>query len=341
MQPVNFEEICVRLKGAADLQRGADLSPELRAILLEIDDAVSGAGVEVFRRACDAVALTVAETSSPTAAGLLAVWIGASVEDGADPEATCEPILETFLKWSQTLETPPEDDEGEDEGGEDEESVVPEPDAETVLGLQFLGQALVAHLARAPDKRRWAAETPEIFDEFERIDFLSVGASWVLHLLKQRSGDLLVFDVIQEKGFLVRYENLTNCFHLFTLLQGALAGLAAGAETPDERVLDIARGAEFGDGHDHAWWHFGQGDVPTAKIGASVWGEAGPEEIACVDGMQALLLWPPILESRSWDAGFFSPILYASMPSVTLTKELSPAENHAWRARLGLEGAPF
>jgi hypothetical protein len=134
----------------------------------------------------------------------------------------------------------------------------------------------------------------------------------------------------------VRYSNITNCFHLFTLLQGALAGVMPDAQEVNADLLDMARGKSHGKGHDHAWWHYGQASSATPHLGSSVWGEAGPDSIGSVDGQQVLLLWPPILQSRGWDASFFTPILEQSPPSLEVIKVLSAADADAWWQRLGL-----
>ncbi len=49
-----------------------------------------------------------------------------------------------------------------------------------------------------------------------------------------------------------------------------------------------------------------------------------------------MLLWPPILGSRVWDAGFFGPALKAAPAEVKFIKTLSPEEVATWRQRIGL-----
>jgi hypothetical protein len=58
-------------------------------------------------------------------------------------------------------------------------------------------------------------------------------------------------------------------------------------------------------------------------------------EIPVVDGSQVLLAWPPILKSRTWDAGFFGPHLEAMRADAVLDRELSAAESQAWLENLG------
>lgn len=311
------------------MQRGLKPSDGLREAI----------GVFAKRPDCDPerVADALPGLESPAGAGFLGVWLGAGVEDGRAPERTGRQIVQTFLRWSGSLETPPEEED--DHEDEDRELDFPEPDEEVVAGLQLLGQALVAHLVRSPSLMEWLKATDTIVEEFERVEGVSLGAGWVLHLLRQCSGELVALAVAERRGFLVRYDNLANCFHLFTLLQGALASLIDRPAEARADVLEIARGIEQGEGYDHAWWHYGQPSSPNPDVAGTVWGEMEPAGIESVDGVQVLLLWPPILESRTWDTGFFSPVIHARMPDVTLIAELTPPEFDRWRARLVLSSA--
>lgn len=263
---------------------------------------------------------------SPIGAGLMAVWFGSGVESGADPEPTTIPILRTMIRWTQQIMTAPEDSERED----------PEPDPEIIAGVQFLGQALVAHLGHSKSLREQIAAKPDVVREFERVAHLAVGATWVSELLRQQSGNLIVLHGEQPVGALVHYENLTNCFHLFTLLQGELAEFMPGAKQVQSDVLAVARGDMFEDVNDSAWWHFGQPDSPQPNVSSSIWGEGSLDSIRCVDEQQVAILWPPQLGSRGWSGGFFGPYLQASPPSVTLLRQLDDEEVQQWREKLRL-----
>jgi hypothetical protein len=320
---MDFSEKLSALRTAAQRQRGLRLSSDLRhalndiAGLSDIDDA--------------AIARLIADLDSPAGAGFLAVWLGARVEIGGDPDRTGRPIAEAFLKWSRTIETGPAD--AADDGRGD----LRRPDSGTVTGLQLLGQALVTHLARSAHLRRWFAETEGICSELQRVEAHSIGAFWLLELLRQRSGKIVVLNVRHGIGIVVRYNNIATCFHLFTLLQGALADVMPDSQKVSTQLLDIARGTKQGTGSDTAWWHYGQAGAAEPDLAASVWGEAGPDSISSVDGQQVMLLWPPVLQSRSWDTTFFSPILEASLPSVEVLEVLSSADVEAWRGRVGLD----
>jgi hypothetical protein len=54
------------------------------------------------------------------------------------------------------------------------------------------------------------------------------------------------------------------------------------------------------------------------------------------DGSQVLLLWPPVLGSRTWDGGFFSPILFATLPKVNVIRTMFATEVETWWERLDL-----
>lgn len=329
MTTLNSAEKFAALKDAAERQRGLELSNDLHNAMSGLADLPE---VDVTQ-----IANILGATSSPAGAGFLAVWLGAGVERGKDAGLTCAPILETFLQWSRKIATPPERGESDADEEEPYDAVlVAEPDPETIAGLQLLGQSLVVHLAHSPDLRRAAAQNEQIYREFRRLEHVSYGAGWVTHLLRQRSGQLVVLNAGNKNGVVVRYENLSNCFHLFTLLQGALAALMPDADQPSEALLEIARGRGEGTVRDHAWWHYGQPTINRPDIVGSVWGEMAPDGIASIEGSQVLLLWPPIMASRGWDTGFFAPVLYASPPNVEVLEVLSPPELDVWWERLGL-----
>jgi hypothetical protein len=266
------------------------------------------------------------ELSSAPGAGALAIWLGGQVEGGAAAEPTAMPILRTLLKWSRTIETVDEESEVEPS----------EPDGETLIGMSRLGQGLVAHLSHSPDTRTAVSQDVETLRELSRTQYLSVGALWVVSLLQQCSGELIVLHATRSKGVRVTYRNIGNCFHLFSLLQGALAGAMPGAKSPSAKVLQVASGKEEGETTDEAWWHYGRPDVPEANLRGSIFGEQSPSEIPQVDRTQIILLWPPILQSRSWDSGFFGPVIASSLPSVELSGMLSDEEVASWRGKLNL-----
>lgn len=277
-------------------------------------------------RARSLLAPRLAEIASPIGAGLVTVWLGAGVEGGADPDPLIPHLLAALKRWTSTVATGPE--------GE----AIGEPDERTLQGLEWLGQGIVAHLSRSREIARYR-DDESLAAELDRVRSLSVGCQWVWELLSKESALLIVLEVAAGRGFRVRYENLSNCFHLFTLLQAALAPVLPGRKRVAKSLLEAAAGMSMEDVHDAAWWHYGRGDVPEADFAAMIWGEQPPSAIPRVDGEAVMLLWPPVLKERSWDGNFFRPYLMAAPPAVTLLGELSPEEVRGWRVRLKLPEA--
>lgn len=258
---------------------------------------------------------------NPVGAGLLAVWFGAWVEkDLASVEMAPETILKTMLGWTSHIDT-----------SQDSE----EPSEELLLGLEYLGQGLVAHLSRS-ERAYSAACRTEVLEEIERVENWSVGALWVKELIGKVSGELLVLHGEMPKGARLRYRNISNCFHLFTLLQAALVEIMPGSGTLDSQLMAAAQGkVSVGGLMDQAWWHYGLAS-PQPTLAASVWGEASPSSIPALAGVQVLVLWPPLLGKRSWDSGFFGPVVESALPSVEVVEELPPDDVERWRRRIGL-----
>ncbi len=277
-----------------------------------------------------ALSESIKQIRSPMSAGFVAVWLGATVENGADPHVPLPHVLEYLYNLIATIQTP-KDDEPDD--------AVPEPGELVQQALDHLGQALVAMLIRCPDAIRELIRREQAVSELERVEHLASGPKWILALLRQRSGELLVLHGVEGVGVRVKYENIENCFHLFTLLQGLLQRVMPGAKTQSTTMYKIARGELVGQVHDSAWWHYGRAGVPKADFVGMVFGEPTLDSIDEVDGQQVLLLWPPIIADRSWNSGFFQPIIDARKPNVELLEKLSPDEVKRWRERLGLPAA--
>lgn len=272
-----------------------------------------------------AVLSALPQITVPRSAGMTAVWLGAAVEGGKDPKvsyASVRQILERLMS-----------------------DIIPATEdcamraADDVLeAVQRVAMSMVAHLSASEALYQEFRQDTGLIRKLEQIEHGSAGAMWLMQMARQCSGELVVLNVVQEEGALVRYANLSNCFHLFTLLQGALSRWLPLKERPSATLIDQARGRELemDDGQDHARWHFGQAAFPMRELRGSVWGEGSPMEIGSVDGQQVLLLWPLILQSRSWDGGFFTPFLDRSLPDVQVIRDLTAGEFESWRTRLQL-----
>ena len=53
--------------------------------------------------------------------------------------------------------------------------------------------------------------------------------------------------------------------------------------------------------------------------------------------MPVILLWPPLLQSRSWDRGFLTPHLDAFPADAVVEDELGSEESTAWLTKLGIK----
>lgn len=292
----------------ATVQRALDIATATRSDrfeppLVEAMGQLLGEGEE----AVDALADAMPSLDAPLAKGILSVWFGARVENGADATRSIDAVVACFRSLVPASEDP-----------------------EHARGFQLVSQALVAHLARhEPTRERLGADT-ELLDTLEEHD--NFGAWWVHDALTRRSGTLLVLDPALRRGIRVRYHHLSSCFHLFTLLQDVLpVDWKRGHDNASAAASARHEGGREGD---EAWFHFGQPSSPKAELGGSVWGEASLDSIEAVDGEQTLVLWPPLLGSRGWDAGFFGTPLSAFPPFVELAEPPAPERLAAWWDRL-------
>jgi hypothetical protein len=152
---------------------------------------------------------------------------------------------------------------------------------------------------------------------------------------------LVVLHLAERRGYRLTADLVRNNFHLFTLLQAELIapGRLAG-DAVDPRLAAVARGGHFDDAlSDHARWGFYgwsalQPDGTTEGIQGFLWGEATPLSIPELDGARVVLLGPPVLGSRSWDANLIASLHDAFHPHATVVEELAPARVEAWFSRI-------
>lgn len=273
----------------------------------------------------------------PNGTAWLALALGTCVEHHEDLAVHTAPaLLAVFRQWLSQL--PRWEDTDEEDEADDAPLLTSEQSA-LVEALPFLCQSLVAHLARVPAMREQLAEDGAWMEHLESVAPHSHAIGWVEELLKRRSGPLLLLHPTSGRGAMVRYENVSNCFHLFSLIQSTVGQRLPGGQVPDEKVAAAARAEGPAHVHDHAWWHYGDPRSTTADLGASIWGEAHVSSIPVIRGVQVILLWPCLLGSRSWDGGFFTPEIQAAPPSLTWEAPLSDEAYQDWAQALGLPAA--
>lgn len=307
-----------KLTEAANEHGSEDYSGPLADVLNTLMDSSTEGGKDVIRRVC----AELPEVSSPYGAAMLAVWLGVMVENGHDPALSFKAVRDTYLNWSITIQT-----------HEDAEVKVTEG---ALHALENCGRSLVSHCVNdGPIVDSLRAD--EIFvQELKRLEGESNGAMWLMQLVTQMSAELIVLNVEKQAGALVRYENISNCFHLFTLLQGVLEEWLPPEKRPAKSLMECARGTSTDTENDEARWHFAQPDCSKTELESWVWGEANPSSIGKIDGRQIIILRPPILAGRGWDSGFFSPILHRRLPDVKLVHFLSNEDFLKWKERLPL-----
>lgn len=274
-------------------------------------------------------------TVSPPGAGWLALVLGTAVERGTDPASTMPGLLQflrSCLPKLPVIETTQDDD-----GEETELYPEPTPDQATLLeALRPVGQGLVAHLARLPAERLKLAGDYELMKRLEELAGYSPGVNWVREALLRKSGTLMVLHPPSGSGFKLRYENIARNFHLFSLLQAAVGTRIPGGREPDPKIVAAAHGETEDEVYDQAWWHYGDPRSKTPELGKSIWGEGQLTEIPVIDGSRVMLLWPLLLQSRTWTEGFFGPHLQAMPASVVIEEELSRENAQEWLKTLGI-----
>jgi hypothetical protein len=263
------------------------------------------------------------------AAAWLAVTSGTAVERGASPVATGPAMLELLRTWLPKLPA------WNDDAGEGPPP--PSSGQSKVLELlPFLCQSVVTHLARLPDLRERVGRDTAFLERLDQVGAYSHGAIWVREALTKSSGALVLLHPSTRTGLRLRYTNVSNNFHLFSLLQAAVGTTIEGGRVVDETIANVARGESTEDVSDEAWWHYGVATSNEPKIADSIWGEGLVREIPEIEGVRVVLAWSKLLESRRWDAGFLGPHLEALPADVVVEGSLSAEEANAWLDRLGI-----
>jgi len=203
-------------------------------------------------------------------AAWIALCAGTAVENGIDA-AHSFPGLWT-LSW---INVPPHADLDAASDVEGEQHSSPS-DAET---LQYVGQSIVSHLARLPGERARLRAEPGVLAKLDASEHRSYGITWVLEALRRRNGSVLLLHATERIGFRVRFENVNNCFHLFSLLQAALGDSMPGGKPPARSLIDVLEGRSQAKVSDSAHWHYGDARSNTSSIMASIWGEGGVDDI--------------------------------------------------------------
>ena len=269
----------------------------------------------------------------PMGAAFVAHMLGNVAEVDGQAERAFPALWTLFVDWAALLAEGPQPLDRAARG------------AAVAQALDLLAPSIVSHLASLPARRDALRADGVTMPVLEVLQNEHNGACWILEALRKNSASLLVLHPATRSGWRARYENVSLCFHLFSLLQCAVGTRIEGGREPDAAVAAAATGTGGGPGgtgdgglvHDQAWWHYGHALAPAREIGGSIWGEATADQIPVVDGHQVIVLWAPILQGRSWNSSFFTPHLQQMPASFTLGEPLAPQECDAWISRLKIE----
>ncbi|MQB45377.1 hypothetical protein [Rhizobium sp. ICMP 5592] len=257
----------------------------------------------------------------PPGAAILANMLGTIAETVGSPERSGPAVWELYLAWLPQIHR----------GFSSRKPLSPRQQ-QLLEAFQLIGQSVVSHLAMMPRERRLAGENAGLMRQLQDLQDHTPGAAWVRQMFLCRSDELIVLHQQSQRGFRLRYENIANCCHLFTLIQAALGETLPGGREPNKFIIDMARCVTLvEDGTDEAWWHYG---APASQ--AAIAGEASVDSIPRIDGTQILLLSPAAAHVLLWDTSFFTPQLFAMPANVVIERELTTAESGEWLAKAGV-----
>ncbi|NTJ66202.1 hypothetical protein G6M50_13950 [Agrobacterium rhizogenes] len=261
----------------------------------------------------------------PPGAAVLANMLGTIVEKGGAVERSGAAVWELYLAWLPQIHR----------GFAGRKELSPRQ-RQLLDAFQLLGQSAVSHLSGMPQERALAAGNKALMAQLAELQDYTPGAAWVRQVLLSRSDALLVLHLPSRQGFRLRYENIVNCFHLFTLIQAAFGERLPGGRAPNRFIVDMARCVTVAEeGNDEPWWRY-ETMQPDEPGFLDIAGEASVETISRVDGRQVILLSPPVEGAALWDTSFFTPQLFAMPANVVLEQTLTASEAEGWFARIGL-----
>ncbi|MFK0164647.1 hypothetical protein [Rhizobium sp. NPDC090279] len=261
----------------------------------------------------------------PPGAAILANMLGTIIEKGGAVERSGAAVWELYLAWLPQIH----------HGFAGRKELSPRQ-RQLLDAFQLLSQSTVSHLSAMPEERKLAAGNKALMAQLAELQDYTPGAAWVRQVLLSRSDDLLVLHLPSRRGFRLRYDNIVNCFHLFTLIQAAFGERLPGGRAPNRFIVDMARCVTVAeDGNDEPWWRYET--VQPDRLGpVDISGEASVETIARIDGRQVILLSPPVEGAALWDTSFFTPQLFAMPANVVLEETLTASEAEEWFAKAGM-----
>jgi hypothetical protein len=249
----------------------------------------------------------------PLGAGWMSGLLGFIVEHGVSPNYSLDSLLTLYLNWLDLL-------------CKVKANIDNAPHDNDISGISnaftSVSRSLVTHLASAPSKRNELFSNSEVISKLEDIQSTQIGACWVLEAISRYSDKVILVHPKSGIGLKINYENVSTCFHLFSLLQVCVEKRIPEGRTPQEDVKKALLGQADKLVYDFAWWHYGNAHSPTPNIMTSIFGEENVRSIPRLNGQQVIILWDNILNRRSWDSSFFGPYLQALPSKCVIENEL-------------------
>lgn len=266
-----------------------------------------------------------AESLPVTGAGWVGTVLGSMVEQGRlDANLTFDSLWRVFMACCE----PRSGESAPGQGRAAEQTL----DA----ALEFLGPSIVSHLAALPERRAVLLDDPS-YDKAKTLAFDHFGAFWICEAIERSSADLLLLHAPSRRGWRARYENVAQCFHLFSLLQAAVGTSIPGGRKPDPALAAAALGEPVGAVlQDQAWWHYQHPGRTAPDPMAMVPGDLLTRHLREIDGLKVLVLWKPVLAGRGWESGFFGAHLMQLPARFELREPLSDGDSAAWCELAGL-----
>jgi len=211
-----------------DLQALLDACADFRADIPPDDPLRQASGIFLRSALKDPSlieqAIIALEELSPDAISWMALIFGSYAENGGRADLTVTTLVSHLRDWCDKLPAIPS-----------EEDELPDPDeaqTELLRAMPFLCQSIVGHLGRLPQTQETLARDVTLLKRLDELVGYSHSFMWVYEALIRWSSPLLILHVPSGTGMRLQIRNVSNCFHLFSLIQCAVGKRLPGGQDP-------------------------------------------------------------------------------------------------------------
>lgn len=222
-------------------------------------------------------------------------------------------------------------------------------------GCELLTLVLMTIISRDAQTRFYLREK-NVYNQIQYAQSFIKNVCYVEEVYSNCS-DLEIFVLVPEaeKGFVIKVDDVGNCFHLFTLLEaelckkGWLDRYYIKNYKWDEEIYQIAIGKawperEYSICAHQQYYTFEaiqkDGSICITKnnqvdVNTLVWGEMPPESILKLENKTVIIMKNEgMFGNRSWDAEFIRSPHSALNPKLEIIKELSEGEYKEWMTKV-------